>query len=403
VVWVLQNHYRDREYPVRSRSRHARQVQQARAARLSSISAGEALVRVAPALVLLVVLMVLRSRISPQLPPGAQDGYPVLVAIVCLTVTVLGVIGGSLRDRSLPVREQRRYRQLTGAAEVSAHQQQLLTLDAQSDFAFGGWNSSLEYAPSWRCLPPATRRTWEHRATWLTGEGPSRPGSDRKFDGGRPLFRTLPMAPVATQRADIDARHHIASGQDVPLYVADLLGSGARAGGISARFAAAAAGADGDRVIARLASLTGRDEFELRALTEPVGGRPPELLVGADVQWAVSVVRLCYVAEHVEASTAWQLIEGAGARAADRFTSWAQYWASVRTGVAFASDSLEAVQRFDARLAELYASAWPAARTPWFSAVSSGHALRDGGLPPSPDSDSDVSGPRRGTGDAHTS
>lgn len=341
---MLQNHYGDTEFPVRPRWRHARAASVARTAQLRGPRAAwHGISRIAPALALIVVGIVLARPLDPLLPSWlSSDEYVGIIAVTGLVTAFAGLLGGGLRDRGLPVREQRRYHRLAGTRPLTAEQRVLLALDAQSDHAIGAWNDTLGYAPSWRCLPPQVRSTWEHRS-------------------GDPLFLSLPMQPVARLRAEVDDRYHIAGRQDLELFVADAL-AGA---GYSGRFHEVLAGPDGERMLTRVASLTGRDVWELRDLDREVDGRPAQLLWGGDVQRVISVVRVCYLAEHVDAEQAWALIGRAGAVAAAVHADWGEYWTSVRTAVAFGSDRLDAVQAFDAALAGLRTDGWPAARAPF--------------------------------------
>ena len=338
---MLQNHYGDHEHPVRPRWRHARAASVARTAQLRGPSAAwHGISRIAPALAVTVVGIALTRPLAPVLPPWlSSDEYIGLVTVTALVTAFAGLVGGGLRDRGLPVREQRRYHRLAGTRPLTAEQRVLLALDAQSDHAIGAWNDSLEHAPSWRCLPPQVRSTWEHRL-------------------GGPLFLTLPLQPVARLRAEVDDRYHIAGRQDLELFVADAL-AGA---GLSGRFHEVLAGPDGERMLTRVASLTGRDVWDLRDLDRARDGRPPQLLWGGDVQRVISVVRVCYVAEHVDAEEAWALVRRAGSVAAAVHAGWDEYWTSVRTAVAFGTDRLDAVQGFDAALAGLRTDGWPAAR-----------------------------------------
>ena len=334
----LQNAYGDREFPVRDRWRHVRPYRLAAQRRDPSRAALRNLIWTGPALVVIVVVggAVVSSDGTPD------QGAFFLAGLLAFAVLIAaGLLVGGLVDRGAPRREQQRYRRLTGAADVTERQQQLLALDAQSDSAIGGWNSSLDYGPAWSRMPAELRRRHEH--------------------GARSFFVTMPMFGVRALRAKLDADEHIASGGDVELFVADALAERS----LSARFTRILHGPDGERMLARLASLTGTSQWDLRALDEPADGRPARLLRAADTQRVIAVVRMAYLAEHVDADTAWRLIERAAEPASALFTSWDDYWADVRIGLAFWSDRLDAVQSFDEGLAALRSNAWPATRVPF--------------------------------------
>lgn len=335
---MLQNRYGDREFPVRDHWRYARLYRDALRRQNASRAALRGLIWVGPAVVGFLLLgggLVFTDGATTR----ADDQRFLLGFVVFVLLAVAGLVVGTLVDATKPRREQQRYRALTGSAEVTERQQQLLALDAQSDYAIGGWNSSLDYGPAWSRMPADLRSRFEH-------------------DPKHPVFLTMPMFEVRAMRAKLDADEHIASGGDLELAVADAFGDA----GLSARFHRVLHGQDGERMLARLSSLTGVSQWDLRALDEASGGRPPRLLWAADVQRIIAMVRMAYLAEHVDAETAWRLIERAASVAGGLFDGWDAYWADVRIGLAFWSDRLDAVQQFDETLAGLRSSTWPAAR-----------------------------------------
>lgn len=259
-----------------------------------------------------------------------------------IVLVAVGLLVHALIDRRMPRREQQQYWALTDAQPISARQQQLLAFDAQSDFAVGGWNSSLDYAPAWSRLPAALRQTHEQ-------------GSKRT------VFVTMPLFEGAAMRAQLDTDHHIASRADVELFVADAFNDRS----FSQRFLQVLHGPEGEKMLARLSSLTGISQWDLRALEQPEDGLPPRLLWAADTQRVIAVIRMAHLADHLDTETAWQLIEHAAEPAAGLFESWDTYWDNVRTGLAFWTDRLEVVQNFDHTLTAFRASRWPAAATPF--------------------------------------
>lgn len=334
---MLQNRYGDREFPIRDRWRYARLYREQAKRRDPSRAALRGLVRVAPAMVVLATTVpFVASDDGVSTPQTRITFLTALVLFVLLAAA--GLVVGALVDRSVPRREQQRYRALAGSPEITPRQQQLLALDAQSDFSIGGWNSSLDYGPAWRMMPADVRRTHEH-------------GAKRSY------FVTMPLVEVRAMRAKLDADEHIASGGDVELFVADALSDSS----ISARFHRVLHGQDGERMLARLASLTGLSQWDLRALDESAGGRPARLLWAADTQRVIAIVRMAYLAEHIDAPTAWRLIERAAEPGTGLFRSWEEYWVGVRTGLAFWSDRLDVIQQFDESLAGFTRSEWPAA------------------------------------------
>lgn len=333
---MLQNRYGDREFPVRDRWSGLRATRLAAKTRDPNRAALRGVLAVLPAVAVALVGGVILLPAADA--DGAGDTTFLLVLGAFVLLAAAGMVVSGLVDRTIPRREQERYRRFAGASAITERQQQLLALDAQSDYAIGAWNSSLDYAPAWSMMPADLRAQHEH-------------GAKRAF------FVTMPVFEVRAMRAKLDADEHIASGSDVELFVADAFSEA----GQSARFHRVLHGPDGERILSRLASLTGIDEWELRALDESVDGRPALLLRAADAQRVIAVVRMAYLAEHIDAATAWRLIERAAEPAAGLFGSWDGYWRNVRIGLAFWSNSLEAVQGFDESLAGLRGSVWPAA------------------------------------------
>lgn len=332
---MLQNRYGDRAFPVSDRTSNVRAIRLQMKTADPNRAALRGLLSVVPAIL---VIAVVYGFVVDGPQTDTTDRNVLIGFGVFFVVVVLGLVGLWLVDRSVPRREQEAYWRLSRIDGVTDRQQQLLALDSQSDYAFGGWNSTLDYGPAEHRLPVAER---------------SRPSRR----GPRPRFVTMPLFALTDLRARLDGDHHVASGKDTELFVADALGDAS----FSARFHAVLHGEQGERMLGRLSSLTGRSEWDLRELDEPVGGKPPVLLWGADTQRVISVVRVAHLADHVDAATAWRLIERAAEPAAGLFDSWDAYWANVRVGIAFMSDRLEAVQQFDESLAGLLAGDWPAA------------------------------------------
>jgi hypothetical protein len=333
---VLQNRYGDRAFPVRARWSDLRAIRLAMRSADPQRAGRRGVLWVLPALAVAAVVGVF-IVVAPETRENDRlvgFGFGLFLVLV-----VIGLAVGALVDRGLPLREQEAYWRLSGAQPVTERQQQLLAFDAQSDFAIGGWNSTLDYGSAAHRLP------MEERAR-------------RTRRGPRPRFATMPLFETTALRARLDADHHLASGRDTELFVADALGDAS----MSARFHAVLHGDQGERMLGRLSSLTGISEWDLRELDEAAGGRPATLLWGADSQRVISIVRMAHLADHIDAATAWRLIERASEPAAGLFGSWDAYWANVRIGVAFFTDRLEAVQDFDASLEALRRSDWPAAR-----------------------------------------
>ena len=337
---MLQNRYGDREFPVRDRWSNARLYRELAKRRNPSRAALRNVIWVLPAM--LVLFATGADLIATEGAESDKDTRFLIALGVFVVLTAIGLTIGMLVDRAIPRREQERYRALTGTPDLTERQQQLLALDAQSDFSIGGWNSSLDYGPAWSMLPTELRQRAEH-------------------DPKRLPFVTLPLFEVKPMRARLDADQHIASSGDVELFVADALSDAS----LSARFRRVLHGPDGERMLARMASLTGVSQWDLRALDEPADGKPSRLLWAADAQRVISIVRMAYLAEHVDAAEAWRLIERAAQPATGLFSTWEAYWTDVRIGLAFFSDRLEVVQQFDETLAGLQASTWPAASVPF--------------------------------------
>jgi len=341
---TLQNHLGDREWPVRSRGRWRALVRSAARGGDSRVGRRSFLLFLVPALAVAVGLIATQALWLPLFPNPPADGLGDLIWAIVLLAAFVGFavqlgVGGLITGR-LPAIEQRRYLELTRARPLTPAQQALLALDAPSDFAAGLWNSSLEYQPSWVLLPP------EMRAKHRDGEA------------GQP-FTTLPIQPLRSARETLDAQFRVVTADDLELFVADCFTASSWSGRLRHVIA------DDPRAVARLASLSGLGEFELRDLAVPAGDRPAPLLWGADVQRAIAAIRLAYLAGVVGADRAWELIARAAGIAVAVYGGWSDYWRSLQLARALGSDTLEEVDRTDSALRDLIASEWPAARVPW--------------------------------------
>ncbi|CCE76566.1 DUF1266 domain-containing protein [Clavibacter nebraskensis] len=336
---TLQNHPGDVEFPVQMRNRHARAADAARRTAPAALRRRALLITAwsAPfAIVALVIAVPLADRQDMTGPPV------VAVLAFMLGVTIVSV-AFHLRDARAPLAHQRAYVAAAGRAPVTLEQQQLLALDAVSDFSYRLWNSSLAFQPTFAELPAGIR---ERHADGATGTG------------GWPA---LPIASLAQQRAALDSQFRIASRTDLELFVADAMTDGL----VSARFAEVAAGPDAERMVARMAALTGRSEFEVMERTRPRGDRPPVLLLAGDSERTIGAIRYAYVAGYLPADDAWALIREVGARVFAAYDGWDAYWADVALALAFRTDSLETVQAAQRVQEGLRTSGWPAAKVPW--------------------------------------
>jgi hypothetical protein len=332
---TLQNHPGDPEFPVRSRSRHARLVQQRRRG-MPGPNAARALLIVAMAIPLGAIGFALALTFWPD---GTELANPFFggVAGIVVGLIVASIISARM-DAGAPLRAQRAYLAAAKSAPLTAAQQAILALDASSDFSFRGWNSSLAFLPTWTELPAALRARYE--------------------DGqkGSP-WDALPMSALATLRADLDKGYKVASATDVEVLVADMLVTGP----LSERFAEVSASPDGERMAARVAALSGSTEWDVRELAQPADGHPPDLLLAGDVERAIGAVRYAYVVGYLPADRAWELLGRIADKAFARYRGYDEYWNAAAVATAFRTDSLEAVQTQRQSLAGLRAAGWPAA------------------------------------------
>lgn len=341
---TLQNHVGDVEFPVRMRNRHARAADAARRASPAALRRRAVVITAwsAPfAIVALVIAVPLADR---------QDmtGPPVVAALAfMLGVTIVSVVL-HLRDARAPLAQQRAYIAASGRTPVTLEQQQLLALDAVSDFSYRLWNSSLAFQPTFAELPADLRTRYADGAEGTGG------------------WASLPIASLATHRAALDSRLRIASRVDLELFVADARTQGL----LSPRFADVAAGPDAERMLARMAALTGRSEFELIERTRPQGGRPAVLLLAGDTERTIGAIRYAHVAGYLPAEDAWTLMRQVAAPVFAAYDGWDAYWADVALALAFRTDDLATVQAAQRVQEGLRASGWPAARVPWPGASS---------------------------------
>jgi hypothetical protein len=336
---TLQNHIGDVEFPVRMRNRHARAADAARRTAPAALRRRALLITAwsAPfAIVALVIAVPLADRRD-------MTGPPVVAALAFMLGVTIVSVAFHLRDARAPLAHQRAYVAAAGRAPLTLEQQQLLALDAVSDFSYRLWNSSLAFQPTFAELPSDLRARYADGAEGTGG------------------WASLPIASLAKQRAALDAQFRIASRVDLELFVADAMTQGL----VSPRFADVAAGPDADRMLARMAALTGRSEFELIERTRPQGDRPAVLLLAGDTERTIGAIRFAHLAGYLPADDAWTLMRQAAAPVFAAYDGWDAYWADVALALAFRTDDLATVQAAQRVQEGLRASGWPAARVPW--------------------------------------
>ncbi|KQQ05978.1 MULTISPECIES: DUF1266 domain-containing protein [unclassified Rathayibacter] len=329
----LQNHPGDVEFPVRPRLRYARLADARRRG-----PGG----RIGRRALLVTAVAVPFGLVGFVVGLSSGSGSTALPLFTFAFGMAFGLLVASIVfqqwDARAPRREQLAYLGAAAAPPTTEHQQQLLALDAVSDFSFGGWNSSLAFQPTWAELPAAMRSRYADGAK------------------GSP-WDQLPLPPLSEQRVALDRDFRIAARDDVELLVADAL----ERGPLSARFAEVSASSEAERMRARVAALTGGSEFHLLELSQNLDGRPPVLLLAGDAERTIGAIRYSYVAGYLPAERAWELIGAVGDRVFARYSGWDAYWADAATAIAFRTDSLGAVQHHHRLRAELAASGWPAA------------------------------------------
>ncbi len=339
---TLQNHPGEVEFPARARVRYARMLD-AQRLRPGGGKGTRALLVTALALPFGAAGVALGIVVATS---GEPEGGPAMPIVLFALGMGVGLLVASLVfqqiDARAPRRDQLDYVAQARIRPVTPEEQQLLALDAVSVFSFGGWNSSLAFQPTWAEMPAARRA--------------------RHADGSSGYeWAGLPMTTLAQHRAALDTQFRIASRDDIELFVADALAQGPQ----SARFAELAASEEAERMVSRMAALTGRSEFEIIDLTRPHDGRPPVLLLAGDSERTFGAISYAYVAGYLPADDAWALIRQIGARVFATYDGWDAYWADASLALAFRTDSLVAVMSQRRVRDALVASAWPAATVPW--------------------------------------
>ncbi|MCK6081277.1 DUF1266 domain-containing protein [Microbacterium sp. EYE_5] len=334
---ALQNHPGDLEYPVRSRRRYTQQLDARRKADPIEM----------------------RRRAIPVTLIAAPFGIAAFIAATALDVDEFGLqlfafligmcfglliasIVMAVRDASAPRRAQLAYLAAAGTTPLTPRQQQILALDAASDVAVRGWNSSLAFTPTYAELPQDIRakaRDGEERWPWFA----------------------LPMTPLKQLRGALDEQFKIVSKADAEMLVADTLTLGLN----SQRFAEVMHSDGAEHMMSRVAALTGVPVFDIQDLARGTDERPARLLLAADIERGVGGIRYAYVSGYLTADETWALLEPLADKAFATYGSWDEYWREVMIATAFRTDSLDAVQRQRDALAELRTARWPAASAEW--------------------------------------
>ncbi len=276
-------------------------------------------------------------------PDGTEFSNPFISFVGGLFLGLLiGVIVFAIRDADGPRRAQNAYIIRAGRAPITMRQQQILALDASSDFSYCGWNSSLAFAPTFAELPADLRQRYQDGQT------------------GSP-WTSLPVLSLQTYRAALDEQFKIASATDAEVLAADALATGP----LSRRFAEVAAGEHGEQMMTRVAALSGVQFFDILDLAQGAGEAPGRLLLAGDLERAIGGIRYAYVSGYLSAEQTWRLLEPIAERAFTSYDGWDAYWRDALIATAFRTDSLDAVQRQRDNLTQLHASSWPAATVPY--------------------------------------
>ncbi|MFS0868074.1 DUF1266 domain-containing protein [Microbacterium sp. 179-B 1A2 NHS] len=334
---ALQNHPGDVEFPVRMRRKYARLLEARRRA-----DPAEMRRRALPVTLIAAPFGIAAFALS-LVWDVTEFGLNLFAFFIgmCLGLLVASIILAVV-DAGAPARAQRQYLARAGLTALTPHQQQILALDAASDFAARGWNSSLAFTPTFAELPQDVRAT------------------HRDGEEGRPWF-ALPMSSLRQLRAALDDQFKIVSRSDAEMMVADTLTLGPN----SARFAQVAQSDSAEHMMSRIAALTGLPVFDIHDLARAGDTEPARLLLAADIERAVGGIRYAYVAGYLTADETWALLEPIAAKAFETYRGWDEYWRDVVIATAFRTDSLEAVQSQRDALGELRRSDWPAASVPW--------------------------------------
>lgn len=335
---LIQNAPGETEWPVRRRNRYRRMVELFRRGRNPTRAALRSTALIGPGFAIVMILLFTQAAWTKAMPPSLDSIDEAIVPLLVITLLIIIVpsVIASIIDAGLPLREQRRY--AAGSPELTERQQQILAIDATSDYAIRGWNSSLEYWPAGvRLRPPLL----DPRA--------------------RSPFLTMALLDVSGVRNDLDRRFRVVNAQTLQLFVADAMSDRS----YSASLLRVLSGPDAEVATARIAALSGTDEWDLRARTEPRGARPPVLLWALDAQRIIAAVRMSFVAGYIDESHAWELLEQVADIAFSLHSDWNELHQALIVGTAFMADSLEEVERVRTAVQGLADDGWPAATIPF--------------------------------------
>ncbi|WP_405375153.1 MULTISPECIES: DUF1266 domain-containing protein [unclassified Microbacterium] len=338
VMHGLQNHPGDEEFPVRPRRRYV-PVLDARRRTDKRERTRRALIVTAVALPFGIAGLV---AVGPLIEAGDTFAFFAAFGFAMAIGLAVAATAMSFFDARAPRRAQQQYLQKSGRRALTLHQQQILALDAVSDYGMRGWNSSLAFTPSYAELPA------DMRARYKDG------------DDGSPWF-ALPIASMRQLRGGLDEQFKIVSKADAEMLAADMLNKGP----LSQRFEDVAESDAADHMMSRVASLADIPVFDVLDLARGTAEHPPRLLLAADVERAIGGIRYAYVAGYLTADEAWALLDQIAAKAFAAYEGWDEYWRDVVVATAFRTDALDAVQQQRENVAKFRGSTWPAASLPF--------------------------------------
>jgi hypothetical protein len=327
---LLQNHPKEKQFPVRPRWKYLeRYRQQHQAAYMLALLF---LIIFILSLFFLIVTLKAIAGNHFRLP---ENGRPSAYGI--LAIVFLGSLGCFLAVvkyiTSAPVREQLRYYKAGNIQWLEEEKRQALRLHIVQDFCSGFWCETLEYYP-------------------LLAQK------------GNYTYKVLPLADETAERSALDSSWGIVSTEDYHRVVRQLLTTGYHA----KEFAYALTLFNTDNVNSkRLATLTRLPEAVILGYLQPQpDGRPPKLIWGYECWRALTIARSAFMAGYITREEAWKDILQAAAYVYELFDSFEDFNSNYRTGNAFWSNSYETTrEKIDEYHEYSQFCNWPIAQLPW--------------------------------------
>lgn len=322
---LLQNHPNELSFPVSAKWKYFEKFKHS-----LPLAYGMAVLAASFAMIGIFFLVVLIQKLLREQTAPTATQWNLVLGLVAL----LGVFAVLARYICrLPIREQRRYYQTSGATWLSEDKRQALRLHLVDIYQSGFWNETLEYYPM---------------ATFQ----------------GTGKYHSLRLMDPNVYKKGLDQSWGILTPENYRKVIQQLLTKGYH----TESFATVLSVQNGDNVVSqRLAALTSLPEsYVLSCLEHRPNGRPPKLIWGYECWRVIVIARDAYMAGHITADEAWGDMLQAASYVFEMFDDFEDFNNNYRLGNAFWSNAYEVSNERTVAYEKFVQNCnWPMAKLSW--------------------------------------